>query len=107
MTEVRKLWTCDLPEMPEDELERIRDTGGGEFSQAAQCFWLFRILHRYETAVAVLLGDYCFGRFSEHLSALDNVALTNSYSAFLKKDTRTPGGIEEYIDFLREASELI
>lgn len=93
--------------MPEHELERIRKIKDGEFSQAAECFWLFRILHRYETAVAVLLGDYCFGRFSEHLSAMDSVALTNVYSAFLKKDTLTPGGIEEYIAFLREASELI
>jgi len=89
--------------MPEGELELIAVAADGFMRQTAECFWLFRCLHRMATPDAVLMGDYCFGRFSAHLAAIDSVELTNAFAAFLKKDSLSPSGIDEYINFLKTA----
>lgn len=104
MTEVRKLWTAELPPLPEEDLARIGALCPGEYYQICACFWLFRYLHGFPLPRAVLLGDYCFGRFSHHLAALDDVALTNAFAAYLKNDTLNGSSLPAYLAFIRDAS---
>lgn len=100
MTEVKRLWPSALPRFPEADIERIFGFVSGELAQAAACFWLFRYLHRFPGADEALFGDYCFGRFSAHLAALDNVPLNDAFAAFLRRDTLKKHDFEEYLAFV-------
>lgn len=107
MTEIRKLWRSEFPPIPEEELALLSGAVGGTLAEAACCFWLFRILHRVKSPTAVLMGDYCFGRFSNHLAAMDHVELTRAFAAYLRKDTLREAGIGEYIEFIKTLSRMI
>ena len=107
MTEIRKLWSPDLPPIPEDELDMIERCAGPVLAQAAGCFWLFRCLHREPSQRRVLMGDYCFGRFSHHLAAIDSVELTNAFSDYLRSDTLRETDIKEFLRFTERASRII
>lgn len=106
MTELRRIWTGALPSWPDADLERIR-AAAGPLCETYACFWLFRLLHRYEDATATLAGDYCFGRFSHHLAAVDSVALTDAFADYLRRDTLEPAGLDEYLSFVRDSSRLV
>ncbi len=106
MTEIRKLWIPQFPPFPEGELAKVQEAGGPLLGQAAGCFWLFRLLHSMESPAAVLMGDYCFGRFSHHLAAIDSVELTNAFAAYLKKDSLCSGNFEEYLEFLKSLAGI-
>lgn len=107
MTELKHIWTGELPPCPDADLSLIRPAAGGDLYDVYACFWLSRYLHRFETATAALAGDYCFGRFSHHLAKLDSVALTDAFAAYLREDTLEPRGIGEYLAFVRESSRLM
>lgn len=107
MTEIRKLWPKSLPPIPEKELERLRGASAGLLAEAGCCFRLFRFLHRLESAEAVLMGDYCFGRFSAYLARIDSVEVTNAFGAFLKKDVLRAADMDEYVEFIKSASQMI
>ena len=102
MNKLRALWNGTLPKFPAEDVERISRVCSGEMYEAAACFWLYRFLHRCPGADALLFGDYCFGRFSEHLSRLDDVPLTDDFARFLRLDTLEAAPLEEYLDFLKE-----
>lgn len=104
MTEIRALWRAEFPPMPREQLDRICSAAGPALSQAACCFWLFRCLHLSEFPTAVLTGDYCFGRFSKHLSLLDSLELTDAFALFLKEDCLRQKSFGEYIDFINNVS---
>lgn len=101
MTEIKKLWGPAMPEFPERETAAVLDAASGETGQAAACFWLFRYLHRHPGPDETLLGDYCFGRFSEHLSKLDSVPLNDAFAEFLRRDTLEAQSLADYTSFLR------
>lgn len=107
MTEIRKLWRSDFPPIPEEELALLGTAVDGVLGEAAGCFWLFRFLHRIKSPTATLMGDYCFGRFSYHLAAINHVELTRSFASYLRKDTLREAGIEEYIKFIKTVSRMI
>ena len=108
MTELRKLWKDTFPPIPEDEMELITAAAGDKaLSEAACCFRLFRILHSLARPGAVLMGDYCFGRFSAHLAAIDSVELTDAFADFLKRDTLESLDFGEYLKFVKRASLLV
>ena len=107
MTEIKQIWTGDLPPYPDADIALIRPAAGGELYEVYACFWLFRYLHRFEHTTAALAGDYCFGRFSHHLATLDNVELTDAFSAFLREDTLEARDIGAYLNFVRESSRLM
>ena len=106
MTEIRKHWLNQLPPIPEDELALIRSNCVSSLVDAACAFRLFRFLHRVESPAAVLMGDYCFGRFSKHLTQIDSVELTNAFSEYLKQDVLSEKGIDDYLTFLKSASRM-
>ena len=106
MTEIRKHWTSELPPIPEDELALVRRNCHTSLGDAACAFWLFRFLHRVESPVAVLMGDYCFGRFSGHLAMIDSVELTNAFAAYLKQDVLLKKGMDDYLAFLKSVSGM-
>ena len=101
MNKIRTAWSAELPPIPEAELAEIKATAAPELYEAAACFWLFRWLHRTETPAAALTGDYCFGRFSHHLAALDDVALTDAFADYLREDTLKQKDFGDYLAFLR------
>lgn len=107
MTEIRKNWRGELPPIPEEELDRVCAAAGEKLAEGACCFWLFRFLHRVESPLAVLTGDYCFGRFSGHLALIDSVALTNAFGAYLKEDALRGKSLDEYLEFLKTAAGMI
>ena len=84
-----------------------RAAGSDALTEAACCFRLFRLLHGLASPVAVLMGDYCFGRFSAHLAAIDSVELTDAFADFLKRDTLEPIDFGEYLKFVKRASLLV
>lgn len=94
----------ELPPCPDADLSLIRPAAGGVLYDVYACFWLFRYLHRFETATAALAGDYCWTL--SHLRRLDSVALTDAFAAYLREDTLEPRGIGEYLAFVRESSRL-
>ena len=98
------MWSAELPPIPEAQLAEIKIAATPEYYEAAGCFWLFRFLHRIETPVAALTGDYCFGRFSHHLAALDDVALTDAFADWLREDALSPKDFGDYLAFLRGLS---
>ena len=104
MDKIRAAWSAELPEIPEAALAEIKSNAVPELYEAAACFWLFRFLHRAETPAAALTGDYCFGRFSHHLAALDSVALTDAFAEYLREDTLNPKDFGDYLAFLRGLS---
>lgn len=104
MNKIRAVWNAELPPIPEAELAEIKANAVPALYEAAACFWLFRFLHRVETPTAALTGDYCFGRFSHHLAALDSVALTDAFAAWLREDTLNPKDFGDYLAFLRSLS---
>ena len=107
MIKIRETWTPALPPVPERDLQEIAAVADGEFYEACACFWLFRCLHRSASPEATLEGDYCFGRFSHHLSALDSVALTDAFADFLRSDTVERQTMAQYLAFIRSAGALI
>ena len=104
MNKIRAVWSAELPPIPEAQLAEIKANAVPALYEAAACFWIFRFLHRVETPAAVLTGDYCFGRFSHHLAALDDVALTDAFAAYLREDTLRPKDFGDYLAFLRGLS---
>jgi len=98
---IRQQWSNELPPFPEAQLEEIFSAAAPKLHQVGACFWLFRMLHRLDTPAAVLMGDYCFGRFSHHLAALNSVALTDAFAEFLRKDTFNQKDFGAYLAFLR------
>lgn len=106
MTEIRKMWSRELPPIPEDELMEIRSAAEGILGEAACCFRLFRMLHRSESPLALLMGDYCFGRFSQHLARIDSVELTNAFADYLRQDVLGEQEMDGYIAFLKRASRI-
>lgn len=105
MNKLRSLWHSALPEFPVQDIEEISRVCSGEMYEASACFWLFRYLHRAGGADALLFGDYCFGRFSEHLSVLDDVPLTDAFAEYLRRDTLEAAGLDTYLRFLRGPAE--
>ena len=94
-----------------DELAAVYDgPNAGELAAACQCFYFFRKLHGMvhdNPAWSTLMGDYFFSQFSKKLISLDNVPLTDAFSAYLKADIRAPGGVTEYISFIRGLPTLL
>lgn len=104
MNEIFKRWRGELLPWPGAALEKVRAAAPAALGDAAQCFWLFRALHGVESPDAALLGDYCFGRFSAHLAALDSVPWNDAFAAYLAADTLERRGLEGYLAFLREGT---
>lgn len=102
MNKIERIWSDSLPSFPAHDMEQIRAAADVRYFEVSACFWLFRFLHRFEDAMAALMGDYCFGRFSHHLAALDSVALTDAFSDWLKADTLKEMGIGEFLAFIAE-----
>ena len=74
-----------------------------ELAAACQSFHFFRKLHRMSQVSptwSTLLGDYFFSQFSKYLIPLDSVRLTDTFSAYLKKDIYSPGDAPEYGAFI-------
>lgn len=107
MTEIRRLWNGALPPLPERELERLGAVTGGELFQVSACFGLFRYLHGTDDAECTLMGDFCFGRFSEHLARLDSVAMTDAFADYLRCDTVLRCDWKDYCDFVRGLERLL
>ena len=107
MTEIKRQWDDSLPPFPKEDIEAITGAAREDHIPVCCCFWLFRYLHRQVGAKAVLLGDYCFGRFSAHLAALDSVALTDSFAGFLKTDTLRRSDLASYLAFVRQLPEIV
>ena len=101
MVKIKSHWSAALPPLPATELDMISDAVPLWLQEVSCCFWLFRCLHRIESPETVLMGDYCFSRFSVHLAELDSVALTDAFAAFLREDTLTTKDIDAYLAFLR------
>lgn len=104
MNESRKRWRETLLPWPEAALSAVRAAAPAALGEAAACFWLFRALHGVDAPEAALLGDYCFGRFSAHLAALDSVAWNDAFAAYLAVDALERRGLEAYLAFLREGA---
>ena len=104
MNKIKSAWSAELPPIPEAELADIRAEAAPALYEAAACFWIFRFLHRVETPATALTGDYCFGRFSYHLAALDSVELTDAFAEYLREDTLKPKDFGDYLAFLRGLS---
>ena len=102
MTELRKLWTDALPPFPEADVAAVRARAGERTAEVCACFWLYRYLHRCPTPDAVLMGDACFARFSRHLAALDDVALTDRFAEYLRQDTLEPKPFSDFLAFAGE-----
>lgn len=113
LAEGYRLWnesSIHLPPVSEryiavDVLAAVYDgLNAAELAAACQCFFFFRILHgmvhQYPTW-STLLGDYFFSQFSKNLIPLDSVPLIDAFSGYLKKDIKSPGGVKEYIAFIR------
>ena len=90
MTEIKQIWTGDLPPYPDADIALIRPAAGGELYEVYACFWLFRRLHRLPSPEALLTGDFCFGRFSVHLSERGCEELCYAFSAYLRRDAVQP-----------------
>jgi len=104
LNKIRQAWSEELPKIPETALTEILSASHPRMKEINCCFWLFRWLHRVEMPTATLLGDYCFGRFSHHLAALDNVAITDAFSDYLRKDTLRQKEFGDYLAFIRTLS---
>ena len=102
MNDIKSVWHGDLPCCPEQELNRITDAAAPALSDVCRYFWLYRWLHRTATPTATLTGDYCFARFSERLSELDSVALTDAFAGYLKEDAVIGKPLDSFRDFIRE-----
>ncbi len=101
MTEIRRLWSGELPALPEGELERLRELSGERLYQVCACFRLFRYLHGFEEPQCALMGDFCFGRFSRHMAELDSVELTDAFAEYLRRDTAQGRTWDDYCAFVR------
>lgn len=107
MIEIRRLWSGELPPVPEAELERLRAAAGGRLYEACACFWLFRYLHGFEDAQCALMGDFCFGRFSSHMAGLDSVELTDAFAEYLRRDALERRTWDEYCGFVRGLERML
>lgn len=87
--------------MPADELLAIGRTAPEELYEVCACFWLFRRLHRLPSPEALLTGDFCFGRFSVHLSERGCEELCYAFSAYLRRDAVQPAELSDYIEFIK------
>ena len=101
MTEIERLWSPELPEMPADELLLIKRAAPQELYAVCACFWLFRRLHRLPSPAALLTGDFCFGRFSVHLSERDSEELCDAFSAYLRHDAAEGLDFSDYLEFIK------
>ena len=106
MNEIRSIWSGDFPEYPERDVNRILDAASADCRDVCSCFYLFRYLHRTPAPGATLAGDYCFARFSKHLSELDSVPMTDAFAEYLKEDTMSSKSLDSYLDFVRTISEI-
>ena len=107
MTEIRRLWNGALPPIPEGPLESLRALAGDELYEVCACFWLFRYLHGAEDEECTLMGDFCCGRFSKHMSDLDSVPLTDAFAEYLSRDTVLCRDWKDYCDFVRGLERII
>ena len=105
MTELKERWTAALPPFPEQELAAVAAHCGARLEAVCCSFWLYRFLHRLSSPEAVLMGDACFARCSRHLAALDSVALTDRFAAFLREDSIHERTLADYLSFVRELGE--
>ena len=106
MTDILSAGKSLCSAIPYDDIARIGEIVKGELYEAAACFWTFRVLHSQKGAEMVLLGDYAFGRFSYHLSKLDNVPLTDAFADYLAEDADRGLSLEDYLEFLGKAASL-
>ena len=107
MTEVRRQAEKLGIALPGEELAVLEERCPPALLQAACCFWCFRALHSEPSPERALLGDYCFGRFSEHLAALDNVELNDAFALFLAENSSHGAGFGAYLSFLERAEVLL
>lgn len=101
----------DRREIRETALSSVHHTEHGTFfADACECFYLFRIVHRYTQELpgwAVLTGDYFFSRFSHALIPIDNVELIDRFSDYLKKDAKADTrefDLAAYLAFIRQTA---
>ena len=106
LNEIKSIWSGDIPIYPEQDVNRVMETAAAEHRDVCSCFFLFRYLHRTPTPGATLAGDYCFARFSKHLSQLDSVPMTDAFAEYLREDTMSSGDLAKYLDFVRTLSEI-
>ena len=106
LNEIKSMWTGDLPEYPEQDVDRIKDSVAADCRDVCSCFYLFRYLHNTPRPGSTLLGDYCFARFSKFLSELDSVPMTDAFAEYLREDTALPRSLDKYLDFVRTLSEI-
>ena len=106
MNEIKSMWHDGIPDYPGQDVNRITDAVAVDCRDVCCCFYLFRYLHRTPTSEATLAGDYCFARFSKHLSELDSVPITDAFAEYLREDTATPRDLDIYLDFVRTLSEI-
>ena len=106
MNEIRSIWSDNLPIYPERDVKIIMDAVTADCRDVCCCFYLFRYLHRTSTPGATLAGDYCFARFSKHLSELDSIPMTDAFAEYLREDTISSKSFEKYLDFVRTLPEV-
>ena len=106
LNEIKSIWHDGVPEYPGQDINTIMDAVAGDYREVCCCFYLFRYLHRTPTPIATLTGDYCFARFSKHLSELDSIPMTDAFAEYLREDTAAPRNLDIYLDFVRTLSEI-
>ena len=106
LNEIKSIWHGGIPEYPEHDVNRIMEAVAADYRDVCCCFYLFRYLHRASTPGSTLTGDYCFARFSKHLSELDSIPMTDAFAEYLREDTALPRSLDNYLDFVRTLSEI-
>ena len=106
LNEIKSIWHDGIPEYPEQDVKKIMDAVSADCRDVCCCFYLFRYLHLTPTPGATLAGDYCFARFSKHLSDLDSVPMNDAFAEYLKEDTASSKSLDTYLDFVRTISEI-
>lgn len=107
MTRCRELWNEALPPYPLKEINALRRAADPRLFEVCACFRLYRYLHGFSTPEAALLGDFCFGRFTHYLAALDSAALTDVFAARLREEALCDGEFENYLDFVYTLNQFL
>ena len=105
MTEIKKLWKPELPPYPKEDISLICGEASARLREVCCCFWLFRYLHRFEEPLSALMGDYCFGQFSHHLTELDSVPITDAFAEYLRRDALSDAGLSAYVEFVQSLEQ--
>ena len=106
LNEIKSIWSDDLPIYPERDVQRIIGSAAADCHDVCCCFYLFRYLHQTPTPGSTLAGDYCFARFSNHLSELDSIPMTDAFAEYLREDTMSSKSLDTYLDFVRTLPEV-